>query len=149
MHQSQPNTHKSESMKMARALWRKTRRLFILIAGLTVILIGIVLLVTPGPAMLVIPIGLAILATEFVWAKKLLQRIKASASGAASAVRGRTRVDPLAPPSPPQSFFATIITRLRHTFIAAISPFRKGYVDAPPLLPPNPSDTSNPPANKQ
>jgi hypothetical protein len=30
----------------------------------------------PGPAFIVIPLGLAILATEFVWAKKLLKKGK-------------------------------------------------------------------------
>lgn len=34
------------------------------------------MIVLPGPAILVIPIGLAILATEFIWAKKILVRVK-------------------------------------------------------------------------
>lgn len=46
------------------------------VIGFTVLFIGIVMIVLPGPAIIVIPIGLAILAGEFVWAKKLLDRVK-------------------------------------------------------------------------
>jgi uncharacterized protein (TIGR02611 family) len=44
------------------------------IAGATVTLAGIAMLVTPGPAFVVIPIGLAMLALEFAWAERLLDR---------------------------------------------------------------------------
>ncbi len=52
------------------------RRLIVAVIGFTVLLIGIALIVLPGPAMLVIPLGLLILATEFVWARRLLKRFK-------------------------------------------------------------------------
>lgn len=55
---------------------RFIRRAAIGVAGVTVILIGVALIVLPGPAFVVIPAGLAILATEFVWAKRLLRRAK-------------------------------------------------------------------------
>jgi len=45
------------------------------VTGTTVLLFGIVLTVLPGPAVIVIPIGLAILATEFVWAQRCLQKL--------------------------------------------------------------------------
>ena len=44
--------------------------------GGTVVLIGIALLVLPGPAIVVIPAGLAILATEFLWARRWLDKVK-------------------------------------------------------------------------
>jgi len=44
------------------------------IAGATVTLAGLTMLVTPGPAFVVIPIGLAMLALEFAWAERLLDR---------------------------------------------------------------------------
>jgi uncharacterized protein (TIGR02611 family) len=44
------------------------------IVGATVTLAGIAMLVTPGPALVVIPIGLAMLALEFAWAERLLDR---------------------------------------------------------------------------
>ena len=52
------------------------RRVIVGIAGFTVLLVGIALIVLPGPAFLVIPLGLGILATEFVWARNLLKKVK-------------------------------------------------------------------------
>ena len=52
------------------------RRIIAAVVGGTVLLIGILFIVLPGPAFLVIPLGLAILATEFVWAKHLLDKAK-------------------------------------------------------------------------
>jgi len=53
------------------------RKLVIAILGGTVLLIGVALIVLPGPAFIVIPIGLAILATEFAWARSMVKRAKA------------------------------------------------------------------------
>lgn len=55
---------------------KRVRRIVVGIVGFTILVIGILLLVLPGPAFLVIPLGLGILATEFVWAKKLLRKVK-------------------------------------------------------------------------
>ena len=55
---------------------RQARRVVIGVVGFTVLLIGVALLVLPGPAFIVIPAGLAILALEFAWARRWLQRIK-------------------------------------------------------------------------
>jgi uncharacterized protein (TIGR02611 family) len=52
------------------------RKIVVGVIGGTIVLIGIVLLLTPGPASVVIPIGLLILATEFAWARYALQRGK-------------------------------------------------------------------------
>ena len=52
------------------------RRIIASVVGGTVLLFGIILIVLPGPAILVIPLGLAILATEFVWARHLLNKAK-------------------------------------------------------------------------
>jgi tellurite resistance protein TerC len=56
---------------------KRVRRAIAAIIGTTVLLIGITLIVLPGPAILVIPLGLAILATEFVWAQRWLEKSKA------------------------------------------------------------------------
>jgi tellurite resistance protein TerC len=56
------------------------RKVLIAIIGTTIIIIGIVLIVLPGPAFIVIPIGLAVLASEFVWARRLLERGRAHVS---------------------------------------------------------------------
>jgi uncharacterized protein (TIGR02611 family) len=49
-------------------------RLAFVLAGTVVLLVGIAMLVLPGPAFVVIPIGLAILSLEFAWAETLLER---------------------------------------------------------------------------
>ncbi len=46
------------------------------LGGLTLLLVGIVMLVTPGPGWVAILGGLAMLAAEFVWARRLLNRLK-------------------------------------------------------------------------
>jgi uncharacterized protein (TIGR02611 family) len=58
---------------VAKAIIRKT---WITLSGLTVILVGVVMLVVPGPGLLTIAAGLAILATEFAWAKKLTEPLR-------------------------------------------------------------------------
>ncbi len=58
------------------ATLRTMRQLFILLIGLTVLLIGIVMIVLPGPSVLVIPAGLAILGIEFAWARRWLAKFK-------------------------------------------------------------------------
>jgi len=58
-------------------LKRNSRRLWVLIAGTSVILVGIAISPLPGPGLSVLgPLGLAILASEFVWARKLTREIK-------------------------------------------------------------------------
>jgi len=52
---------------------RIVRALYVMV-GFTVLLSGLAMLVLPGPAFLVIPIGLAILALEFTWAETMLER---------------------------------------------------------------------------
>jgi uncharacterized protein (TIGR02611 family) len=59
---------------------RLARKGFVAVVGTTVVLCGVVMIVLPGPAILVIPAGLAILATEFIWARRLLGRLKEQAN---------------------------------------------------------------------
>jgi drug/metabolite transporter (DMT)-like permease len=57
-----------------------------IVSGFTLLAIGIVMLVTPGPGWLVIIAGLALLAAEYVWARRLLQRVKAGGTRLRNAV---------------------------------------------------------------
>ena len=50
-------------------------RVAVVVAGVVVLLAGVAMLVLPGPAIVVIPIGLGLLALEFVWAETLLDRV--------------------------------------------------------------------------
>lgn len=52
---------------------RPIRALYV-VAGFTILAAGLIMLVTPGPAFVVIPIGLAVLSLEFAWAEALLDR---------------------------------------------------------------------------
>jgi len=61
---------------------QQAKRAIKIVAGFTVLLAGLAMTVLPGPAIVVIPAGLAILATEFLWARRLLERIKQGASNA-------------------------------------------------------------------
>ncbi|MEW6162764.1 MAG: PGPGW domain-containing protein [Nitrospirota bacterium] len=55
---------------------RQAKRLIKIVIGFTILFIGLAMTVLPGPAIIVIPAALAILATEFIWARRLLKRIK-------------------------------------------------------------------------
>lgn len=55
---------------------KNLKRFFVLLIGGTITLIGVALIILPGPAFIVIPVGLSILATEFVWARKILDKVK-------------------------------------------------------------------------
>jgi uncharacterized protein (TIGR02611 family) len=60
--------------RAAHARRGRLHRLLFVMAGATVTLAGLVMLVLPGPALVVIPIGLAMLALEFAWAERLLDK---------------------------------------------------------------------------
>jgi uncharacterized protein (TIGR02611 family) len=68
------------------ALYKTVRKVLIGVIGGTVVLLGIVMIVTPGPGLAAIIAGLAILASEFVFAAVLLRRIKSQARGMAQRV---------------------------------------------------------------
>ena len=54
----------------------RVKRILVTVIGFIVLFIGILLIVFPGPAFIVIPMGLTILATEYIWAKKLFEKMK-------------------------------------------------------------------------
>ncbi|MDP9299942.1 MAG: PGPGW domain-containing protein [Actinomycetota bacterium] len=71
---------------VARFIRRSGKRIAVTIAGFAVLLAGIALLVLPGPGWLLIFIGLTILATEYVWAQRLLNVAKRKAEQAKDVV---------------------------------------------------------------
>jgi len=76
-------------MSAARVTYRFARRVVIGLIGGTVLLAGTIMLVTPGPGLVVIPAGLAILAVEFAWARRWLRRVRERISE--TAANGRAR----------------------------------------------------------
>ncbi|MEI7539656.1 MAG: TIGR02611 family protein [Candidatus Saccharibacteria bacterium] len=61
---------------MREVIFRHTKKLAIAIAGTIVVLLGIVMIPYPGPGWLVVFAGLAILATEFAAAQKILDKVR-------------------------------------------------------------------------
>lgn len=57
-------------------VFRHIRRGAILLVGSTVLLIGALMIVLPGPGIPVLIAGFAILATEFVWAERVVERLR-------------------------------------------------------------------------
>jgi hypothetical protein len=53
------------------------KRILVLVGGGTVLALGVAMILLPGPAVIVIPAGLAILAIEFAWARRWLRAARA------------------------------------------------------------------------
>jgi uncharacterized protein (TIGR02611 family) len=67
---------------------KHARMLAVAVIGTTAILIGIAMLVLPGPGVLVIIAGLALLGTEFVWARRLMRKVKRAARNIKNGIQG-------------------------------------------------------------
>ncbi|MCF7855290.1 MAG: PGPGW domain-containing protein [Candidatus Pacebacteria bacterium] len=71
--------------------YKVARRIVVAVVGSTVVLVGIALLFLPGPAFIVIPMGIGILAIEFAWARRWLRTLRNSAGNAWNSVTGNNR----------------------------------------------------------
>jgi len=97
----------SQIWRAASLTYKAARRIAVAVIGSTVVLVGIAMMVLPGPAFIVIPTGLAILGLEFAWARRWLRTIKRSAkrglNGLGTLANGRTKRKPAAAePAAPQ-----------------------------------------------
>lgn len=68
--------------------YKVARRIVIAVVGTTVLLLGVIMLVTPGPAFILIPAGLAILGIEFAWARYWLRKARRTISSQTAKIRG-------------------------------------------------------------
>lgn len=68
--------------------YRAGRKVAIGVVGLGVLLVGIAMLALPGPAVVVIPLGLGILAAEFAWARRWLKRLRDGSNRVVGRARG-------------------------------------------------------------
>ncbi len=93
--------------------YKQARRVVIVVVGFTIFIIGIIMIALPGPAILVIPLGLALLATEFVWARNLLHKFKATA-------------ERITNPHKARRLFTRIFIRVRQT---VLQPFSRKRVE--------------------
>ena len=80
---------------------RQLRRVAVAFVGGTVVAVGVAMVVLPGPAILVIPAGLAILATEFHWAGRLLHRVRRTTDRGLAVFKRRAPADAAAKARPP------------------------------------------------
>ena len=78
-----------EMEKLALVSYRQARRGLVLLLGASVLVVGIAMIVLPGPAFLVVPLGLSILAVEFAWARRWLKRFRDSVGSVARQVKQR------------------------------------------------------------
>ena len=72
----------------------QVRRGFRIVAGFTLLLVGVVMIFTPGPGWLVILSGLTLLAAEFVWARRLMDRMKHEGNRVKETVLRLGKTDP-------------------------------------------------------
>jgi uncharacterized protein (TIGR02611 family) len=67
---------------LLRFIWRSSKRAAVFVLGLALLTVGLVMFVTPGPGIVLVVAGLAVLATEFAWAEHLLDKAKQQAARA-------------------------------------------------------------------
>jgi uncharacterized protein (TIGR02611 family) len=79
-----------------RFVLRSSKRIAVTVVGFALVALGLVMLVLPGPGIVVVVIGFAVLGTEYVWAAAMLERTKRAAEWAgqkaksAASTAGRT-----------------------------------------------------------
>ncbi len=83
--------------------YRAARRVAIAVIGTTVVLLGVAMLVLPGPGLLTIVGGLAILGMEFAFARRWLQRLKKETRSTVEKVKERVRRKRVGTSAPPEA----------------------------------------------
>jgi hypothetical protein len=91
--------------ELGRRAIRRARQLAAAVVGATLLLVGVVLVFTPGPAIVVWGLGLGVLALEFRWARRWLQRLRSAAKDTLGGSDGESdRTGPTASPRPDREF---------------------------------------------
>ncbi len=80
-----------QTSDLAELTLKQARRIVILVVGTSLLIVGAVMIVLPGPAFIVLPAGLALLGTEFVWARRLILRIRRQVGDARDSFRNMTK----------------------------------------------------------
>ena len=73
---------------------RYAKRIAVFAVGGLILLVGLSMIVLPGPALVVIPVGLTVLATQFGWARRLLCKMKDKGREMLSPFRRRSGTTP-------------------------------------------------------
>jgi len=90
-HTCQPWAGMHSFGEILRFIGRSSKRVAVAVVGAALVLAGLAMFVLPGPGILVVILGLAVLATEFVWAERLLDKAKEQATKAKAGVGSRLR----------------------------------------------------------
>ena len=85
---------------VVRFIARNTWRMTVSAAGFVLLIVGAIMMVTPGPGLLVIIAGLAVLATQYAWAERALDAARTRAAKAKDAAVRRARRSPGEGPGP-------------------------------------------------
>src|SRR5262245_49327962 len=80
--------------------YKWAKRIAIAIVGFTVLAVGIAMIILPGPAFIVIPVGLGILSIEFAWARRWLKTVKERGSSLVGSLKAKAE-RPAAGGTPP------------------------------------------------
>ena len=80
--------------------YKWAKRIAVAVVGFTVLAVGVAMIVLPGPAFIVIPVGLGILSIEFAWARRWLRKVKERGASLVETIRG-VRSDAGASDPPP------------------------------------------------
>jgi uncharacterized protein (TIGR02611 family) len=73
--------------------YKVAKRVAIGIVGGSILVVGVAMVVLPGPAFIVIPVGLGILGLEFAWARRWLKKVKEKAQDVGRSMTGRPAID--------------------------------------------------------
>jgi len=76
-----------EMERLVRISYAQARKAVVLVIGSSILAIGIAMLILPGPAIILIPAGLALLAAEFAWARRWLLRVKREVAAVSDKLR--------------------------------------------------------------
>ncbi len=83
----------SELARLSNLTLRTIKKIIILVVGSTLLLLGTLMIITPGPGVPIMIVGLLILGTEFVWAKTWLTKVKSTLKNAGTKARKVLRMD--------------------------------------------------------
>jgi uncharacterized protein (TIGR02611 family) len=80
--------------------YKWAKRIAVAIVGFTVLAVGVAMIVLPGPAFIVIPVGLGILSIEFAWARRWLRKVKESGGSIVDTLKGTRSASGTSVPPP-------------------------------------------------
>jgi Putative transmembrane protein (PGPGW) len=83
-----PSSQESRFVAVVRFAFRSSKRIAVTVVGGLLVLAGIAMMVLPGPGLLVVVAGFAVLGTEYAWAAAALDRTKATAGRAGQMAKG-------------------------------------------------------------